>query len=117
MRLPAMAQQHYPTREIVVQESIVRALTVVYLLDAVGDEAAGSSLDQTASGFVWTRDLALDLDPPSYLPHYTPSSPKSSPPCFLVFSWVISSSVYMPPIRPIPLCLPVKPPIGVCGCQ
>jgi hypothetical protein len=60
---PAMAQQHYPTREIVVQESIVRALTVLYLLDAVGDEAAGSSLEQQVRlGFVWARDLALALD-------------------------------------------------------
>jgi hypothetical protein len=60
---PAMEQQHYPTREIVVQESIVRALTVLYLRDAIGDEAARSSLEQQVRlGFVWTRDLALALD-------------------------------------------------------
>jgi hypothetical protein len=60
---PAMEQLNYPTREIVVDESIVRALTVLYLLDAVGDDAAGSSLqNQINLGFVWTRDLALALD-------------------------------------------------------
>jgi hypothetical protein len=59
----AMEQQHYPTRGIVVQESIVRALTVLYLRDAVGIEAASSSLEnQIRLGFVWTRDLALALD-------------------------------------------------------
>lgn len=60
---PAMEQLHYPTREIVVEESIVRALTVLYLLDSVGEDAAGSSLqNQVNLGFVWTRDLALALD-------------------------------------------------------
>lgn len=60
---PVMEQQHYPTREIVVQESIVRALTVLYLRDAVGIEAAISSLEnQIRLGFVWTRNLALGLD-------------------------------------------------------
>jgi uncharacterized protein DUF4932 len=60
---PAMEQQAYPTREIVVQESIVRALTVLYLRDAVGDQAANSSLEsQVSLEFVWTRELALALD-------------------------------------------------------
>jgi Domain of unknown function (DUF4932) len=60
---PAMQQQHYPTREIVVQESIVRALTVLYLRDTVGIEAATSSLEnQNRLGFIWTRDLAVALD-------------------------------------------------------
>ena len=45
------------------QESIVRALTVLYLHDAVGNEAANSSREnQIRLGFVWTRDLALALD-------------------------------------------------------
>jgi hypothetical protein len=60
---PAMAQQAYPTREIVVQESIVRALTVLYLNDAVGIDAANSSLEtQIGLGFGWTLDLVLALD-------------------------------------------------------
>jgi uncharacterized protein DUF4932 len=60
---PAMEQQSYPTREIVVQESIVRALTVLYLRDAVGIEAANSSLENHIGlGFSWTGDLALALD-------------------------------------------------------
>jgi hypothetical protein len=60
---PAMQQLHYPTREIVVEESIVRALTVLYLLDAFGNDVASSSLEeQIGLGLVWTRDLALALD-------------------------------------------------------
>jgi hypothetical protein len=60
---PAMAQQAYPTREIVVDESIVRALTVLYLRDEVSLEAAQASLaNQIGLGFTWTRDLALALD-------------------------------------------------------
>lgn len=60
---PAMEQQHYPTREIVVQESIVRALTALYLRDAVSDEAARASVEsQIRLGFAWTVDLALALD-------------------------------------------------------
>ena len=59
---PTMAQQSYPTRDIVVAESIVRALTVMYLLDEVSRDAAVSSLEtQIRLGFVWTRDLVLAL--------------------------------------------------------
>jgi Domain of unknown function (DUF4932) len=58
----AMEQQHYLTREIVVEESIVRALTVLYLRDAVGLDAARQSLEmQHRLGFTWTHDLALAL--------------------------------------------------------
>jgi hypothetical protein len=58
----AMEQQHYLTREIVVEESIVRALTVLYLRDVVGLDAARQSLEmQHRLGFTWTRDLALEL--------------------------------------------------------
>jgi hypothetical protein len=57
-----MEQQHYPTREIVVQESIVRALTVLYLHDEVGPDASRQSLDtHHRLRFIWTRDLALAL--------------------------------------------------------
>ena len=35
----------------------------------------------------------------------------------MVLSWVISSRVYIPPMRPVPLRVPVKPPAGVWGCQ
>jgi len=60
---PAMEEQYYPTREIVVQESIVRALTVLYVHEAVGIGAANSSLEnQIRLGFVWTLDLVLALD-------------------------------------------------------
>jgi hypothetical protein len=55
-----MEQQHYLSREIVVEESIVRALTVLYLNDEVGPDAARQSLEvQHRLGFTWTRDLAL----------------------------------------------------------
>ena len=58
----AMEQQHYLTRENVVDESIVRALTVLYLRDEVGLEAARQSLEmQHRLGFTWTLDLALAL--------------------------------------------------------
>jgi hypothetical protein len=61
--VPAMEQQHYPTREIVVAESLVRALTVLYLYDEVSPDAALASLEtQIGLGFVWTRDLVLALD-------------------------------------------------------
>ena len=60
---PAMEQQGYPTCEIVVQESIIRALTVLYLYEAVGVDAANSSLEtQIGLGFVWTLDLVFALD-------------------------------------------------------
>lgn len=60
---PAMAQQAYATREVVVQESIVRALTILYLRDEVGRDAANESLEgQIDRGFVWTADLAVTLD-------------------------------------------------------
>ena len=59
---PAMEQQHYLTRHIVVEESIVRALAVLYLRDEVGVDAARQSLEmQHRLGFTWTRDLALTL--------------------------------------------------------
>jgi Domain of unknown function (DUF4932) len=60
----AMEAQHYPTREIVVEESIVRALTVLYLSDEVSLPAALASVDrQVELGFVWTPQLvdAIDL--------------------------------------------------------
>ena len=58
----AMEQQHYLTRDIVVAESIVRALTVLYLRDEVGIDAARQSLEmQHRLGFTWTRDLAVAL--------------------------------------------------------
>lgn len=61
--VPAMAQQAYATREVVVAESIVRALTVLYLRDEVSADAANTSLQvQTGLGFVWTADLARALD-------------------------------------------------------
>jgi hypothetical protein len=35
----------------------------------------------------------------------------------MVLSWVISRREYIPPMRPVPLRVPVKPPAGVWGCQ
>lgn len=58
-----MEQQAYGTREVVVQESIVRALTVLYLNDTVGLDAANASLEtQIGLGFVWSLDLVLAVD-------------------------------------------------------
>ena len=58
-----MAQQGYATREIVVQESIIRALTVLYLYDTVGLDAANASLQtQLDLGFAWTLELVQALD-------------------------------------------------------
>jgi len=60
---PAMAQQHYPTLEIVIDESIVRALTVLYLYDEVDTTAANAVLArQVELGFSWVPALARALD-------------------------------------------------------
>jgi hypothetical protein len=59
----SMLAQHYPTREIVVEESIVRALTVLYLREEASASAAAASLDrQVELGFVWTAELVEALD-------------------------------------------------------
>jgi len=59
----SMLAQHYTTREIVVEESLVRAATVLYLGDEVSPSAALASLDrQMELGFVWTADLVEALD-------------------------------------------------------
>lgn len=60
---PVMAEQAYVTREVVVQESIVRALTLLYLRTEVGQEAANESFaGQVERGFVWTAELATTFD-------------------------------------------------------
>jgi hypothetical protein len=60
---PALRNQHYTTREIVVAESIVRAVTVLYLRDTVSDAVADRSLSNHVNlGFVWTTDLVDALD-------------------------------------------------------
>ena len=60
---PAMARQHYMTREIVVDESLVRAVTVLYLRDKVSAAAADASLaEQQRLGFTWTPALATALE-------------------------------------------------------
>ena len=59
----AMASQAYPTLEIVVDESIVRAVTILYLRDEVDDAAADASLaDQQQRGFAWMPALVDALD-------------------------------------------------------
>jgi hypothetical protein len=60
---PAMASQHYPTVEIVIDESIVRALTVLYLRDEVDAAAADASLaTHVGLGFSWMTELVDALD-------------------------------------------------------
>lgn len=59
----AMRGQAYPTPRIMVDESVVRALTVLFLRDRVGADAARRSLaDQQRLGFAWTPALASALD-------------------------------------------------------
>src|SRR5262249_11862886 len=57
-----MARQAYTTQVLFVDESVVRALTVLYLGDRVGAEAARRSLaEQEKLGFLWTAELAAAL--------------------------------------------------------
>jgi hypothetical protein len=59
----AMAKQAYPTLANVADESVVRAITVLYLRDAAGPDAAARSLDeQHQLSFFWTDDLADEID-------------------------------------------------------
>lgn len=59
----AMAKQHYTTREIVADEALVRAVTVIYLRDQVSSAAAAASLaEQQQLGFAWTPALVAALD-------------------------------------------------------
>ncbi len=57
-----MQRQSYPTTRIVLQESIVRALVVMYMRDVV-DEAhrQGQLRYEEARGFLWTSDLVEAL--------------------------------------------------------
>ena len=61
---PVMAQQHYPTVEFVIDESVVRALTILYLRDEVGSAAADTYLaTQLQLGFSWMlAELVEALD-------------------------------------------------------
>lgn len=59
----AMESQHYTTLEIVIDESIVRALTILYLRDDVSAAAADASLaGQLQLGFSWMPALVDALD-------------------------------------------------------
>src|SRR5262249_27518824 len=55
----AMARQSYPTAKVMVQESIVRALRVLYARERRGDKEGAAALrDEEGRGFVWTGALA-----------------------------------------------------------
>ncbi|WP_320672713.1 DUF4932 domain-containing protein [Patulibacter defluvii] len=59
----AMRRQAYPTPRIMVEEAVVRALTVLFLRDRVGADAAARSLaEQQRLGFAWTPALVDALD-------------------------------------------------------
>ncbi len=60
---PAMARQHYLSRENVADESLVRAATVIYLRERVSAAAADANLaEQAQLGFAWTPALVAALD-------------------------------------------------------
>jgi hypothetical protein len=59
----AMRDQAYTSAKVVAQESVVRALTVMYLEDKAGHAAARRSLDeQVKLSFAWTEELAGRLE-------------------------------------------------------
>lgn len=59
----AMARQTYGTETIFLDESVVRAVTVLYLRENAGEDAARRSLaEQRALSFLWTDDLARAID-------------------------------------------------------
>ncbi len=58
-----MRDQAYTTYPIMVNESVVRALTVIYLRERVGEAAAASSLaEQERLGFFWTAELVAAIE-------------------------------------------------------
>jgi len=60
---PAMAELHYNDYRIMVNESVVRAVTVLYLRDkSTSDHAAESEGAQVLRGFLWTPALVTALD-------------------------------------------------------
>ncbi len=59
-----LARGSYPTIPLVLYESIVRAVTVLYLRDRGSPGAAAKSLaEQVKESFLWTGELADALDP------------------------------------------------------
>jgi hypothetical protein len=60
---PAMRKQAYSSYPIMVNESVVRALTVVFLRERATEEEAQRSLEeQRELSFLWTADLVEALD-------------------------------------------------------
>ncbi len=58
-----MRDQAYTTYAIMVNESVVRALTVIYLRERIGEAAAEASLaEQERLGFFWTGELAAAIE-------------------------------------------------------
>jgi hypothetical protein len=59
----AMQRQQYPTPRILVNESVVRALVVLFLRErATPAQAARSLSEQESLSFLWTADLVAALD-------------------------------------------------------
>ncbi|HEX7703405.1 MAG TPA: DUF4932 domain-containing protein, partial [Kofleriaceae bacterium] len=55
---PVMAAQHYTTPRIMIYESVVRAVTSLYVRNHRGDRAAADAIrGEVRRGFVWTAEL------------------------------------------------------------
>jgi len=58
-----MAQHSYGSLEIVLAETVVRAVTLLYVHDRLGEDAAARVVrDDLKRAFVWTSDLARTLE-------------------------------------------------------
>jgi hypothetical protein len=62
---PAMADQHYTTPRIMIYESVVRAVTSLYVRTTRGDRAAADAIrGEARRGFVWTAELEAVIAKP-----------------------------------------------------
>src|SRR5262249_23578203 len=59
----AMRAQAYPSYPLMIEESVVRAVTVLYLRDrSTADHVARSLAEQQKLSFLWTPELVAALD-------------------------------------------------------